>query len=125
MFVLLRQLRLPVEAAAADIEATCGSDLAPPWDAGMREYSKESPTACGQDLPGRGGSGVRRLWSVPLLVSPSHLCLRYSSQIFVYVCLLCSQVHFLPKGLPDRCQDKMSIGLRGPMEVSVEGILAS
>lgn len=57
MFVLLRQLRPPVEAAASDSEATCGSHLAPPWIAGMGECSRASPTVCGQDFLNRCGGG--------------------------------------------------------------------
>lgn len=49
MFVLLRQLRLPVEPAASDDEAECESDLAPLWNAGRREYPGASPTALGQE----------------------------------------------------------------------------
>lgn len=49
MFVLLRQLRLPVEPAASDDEAARESDLVPLWNAGMREYPGASPTALGQE----------------------------------------------------------------------------
>lgn len=103
MFVLLRQLRPPVEAAASDSETTRGSHLAPPWIAGMGEYSGASPTVCGQDfLNRRGGEGRWDHEYFPLLVSISQsACLSFSTQLLVCGCLLCSQAE--TEELPDRC----------------------
>lgn len=101
MFVLLRQLRPPVEAATSDSEATRGSHLAPPWIAGMGECSRASPTVCGQDFLNRRGWGVGGIMECfPLLVSISQsACLSFSTQLLVCGCLLCSQAEtLLPQG---------------------------
>lgn len=101
MFVLLRQLRPPVEAAASDSETTRGSHLAPPWIAGMGEYSGASPTVCGQDfLNRRGGGRVGGTMSV----SPSW-CLSLSQPVLAsQPSCLCVGVSCVPRQRQRNCQ---------------------